>query len=113
MAKLTPIAIITPTNVFQTAERSSIEGNSTADKLRLLLDHFLHNNLSPIDMRTIPKSGSTKSFTLRLPTRVVNRLDQYCQKTLYTRQQAFQIAICTSLKDLGVNYFLVSSKADA
>jgi metal-responsive CopG/Arc/MetJ family transcriptional regulator len=64
-------------------------------------------------MRTVPKSASSKSFTLRLPKKVLNRLDQYCQRTLYTRQQAFQIAVCTSLKSLGVNYFVLPSKAAA
>ena len=91
MAKLTPISIITPTNIFETAARAPIEGESDADKLRVLLDHFLHNNLSPIDMRVV----------------------QYCQRTLYTRQQAFQIAVCASLKDLGLTHFVDSSKAEA
>ncbi len=113
MAKLTPISIITPTNIFVTAARAPIEGESDADKLRVLLDHFLHNNLSPIDMRVVPKSASSKSFTLRLPKKVLNRLDQYCQRTLYTRQQAFQIAVCASLKDLGITHFVDSSKAEA
>jgi len=70
MAKLTPITIITPTNILITAAQAPIDGESSADKLRALLDHFLDNNLSPIDMRSVPMSESSKSFTLRLQKKI-------------------------------------------
>lgn len=113
MAKLTPIPIITPTNIFNTATLAPIEGESNADKLRALLDHFLDNNLTPTDMSLVPNDSPNKSFTLRLSKDSLEKLNQYCQRTLYTRQQAFQIAVCTSLKDLGVTHYLDSNKAEA
>ena len=111
MAKLIPIPIITPTNIFQTAALAPLEGDAVADKLRALLDHFLEHNLSAIDMSMVPKSESSKSFTLRLTKGTVENLDKYCQRTLYTRQQAFQIAVCSSLRDLGLTQFIDSSNA--
>lgn len=104
MAKLKPIPIITPTNIYKTASQAPIKGDTSADKIRVLLDHFLAHNLEPIDMREVPRDASLKSFTLRVTPQTTEALNQYCQRTLYTRQQAFQIAICTSMKALGAKF---------
>lgn len=106
MAKLRAVPISTPTTIYKTAIQAPITGESDAAKLRALLDHFLDNNLELVDMRTVPKSPSKSGFTLRLPKETLEQLDTYCQRTLYTRQQAFQIAVCTSLKALGVTNYV-------
>lgn len=105
MAKLKPIPISAPQTIYKTAIQAPITGDSDAAKLRALLDHFLDNNLEPVDMRTVPVSSSKVGVTLRLPQVTLDNLTKYCQRTLYTRQQAFQIAICSSLAALGITHY--------
>lgn len=113
MAKLIPIPIIAPTNIYETASQAPISGETSAEKIRALFDHFLAHNLEPIDMREVPRDAANKSFTLRVSPQTLEALNQYCQRTLYTRQQAFQIAICTSLKALGITRYADPERATA
>ena len=110
MAKLNAVPIITPITIYKTAILAPITGDSDAAKLRALLDHFLDNNLEPVDMRTVSAYDSKVKFTLRLPRETLEKLTSYCQRTLYTRQQAFQIAICSSLAALGVSHYITESE---
>jgi hypothetical protein len=102
MSKKHPIAIRSPEAIITLAQQAPINCETNSEKLVTLINHFLDNQLPTPDMRDFDIKSSTKHFTLRLSTCELTKLDTYCSKTLYTRQQAFQIAICASVLDLGL-----------
>lgn len=99
---LTPVPIRCPQVIAELASEAQIVGSSPAKKMITLLNHFFDHEVVMADMSSIDTSGQSKNFTLRMPEKTLTALDAYCAKTLYTRQQAFQIAIVSALADLGL-----------
>jgi len=97
---LIPVAFNIPSGLVEMATNAPFNKSTTASKIRLLLNHFFENKLSPIDMSNYEHLKNDHNFTLRLLGSELESLDTYCKQTLYTRQQALQIAICTALSDL-------------
>lgn len=102
MARKTPVPIRCPESIFRLAADAQLDESTPTAKMVLLLNHFLRHQVPAIDMSNVDTSAQRHQFTLRLTKSETDSLDSYCRKTLYSRQQAFQIAMMASLSDLGL-----------
>jgi len=102
--KLTPIPLQLPSYIVHLAKTAPIDEVDSASKIRMLTRHFLKHQLDVPDMSSYKDLRQDKSFTLRMSQPELDDLNKFCQRKLYNRQQAFQIAIVASLQHLSDLY---------